>query len=482
MARSGSRQDVPARRVIAVGLLLVALAACTGDGPTDRDAATPSDTSPTTSTSSGTTTGAPPALRDARRCPAVEGFTCATLSVPLDHRAPGGRSLGLRVATADGPADSRGTLLFLTGGPGQPGVPSLGRITRRLAPVLEHYRLVMLDQRGTGSGALRCPALQKQLGTSDLFVPSRSAVRGCAERIGADRRFFGTSDTVADLDLLRRALGVRRWVIDGVSYGTFVAAHYAIAHPDHVERLVLDSVVPHTGVDPFLRVPLHATGRVLRDVCRESGCAGDPAADLHRVVTERSDGSDILNAITIAGIVDPSYPGILGVLRDAARGDPSGLEALLDGVRSGVQVPPGELSQGLHAAALCADGPWPWAPDASATERAAAVRRAARRIAGSEVYPFDLPTATGNGILRTCQWWPAPTGAPLPRPSELPAVPTLLLGGGHDLSTPIEWLRQQEAMTPDATVLVVHAAGHSLQSRSDSPRVIEAVLAFLTAA
>ena len=54
---------------------------------------------------------------------------------------------------------------------------------------------------------------------------------------------------MADLEALRVALGADKLTLDGVSYGTFVAERYAMAHPDRVARLVLDSVVPAAGLD-----------------------------------------------------------------------------------------------------------------------------------------------------------------------------------------------------------------------------------------
>ena len=89
----------------------------------------------------------------------------------------------------------------------------------------------MLDQRGTGANALRCPVLQEQVGTTDFDVPTADAVRDCGDAIGADRRFYSTSDTVADLEMLRTALGVESWTLDGVSYGSYVAERYLIEHP-----------------------------------------------------------------------------------------------------------------------------------------------------------------------------------------------------------------------------------------------------------
>ncbi len=63
----------------------------------------------------------------------------------------------------------------------------------------------MIDQRGTGPNALQCPALQAQMGSSDLAPPTKAAVTACARAIGPKRRFFGTDQTVQDLDLLLRA-------------------------------------------------------------------------------------------------------------------------------------------------------------------------------------------------------------------------------------------------------------------------------------
>src|SRR5919198_571808 len=140
--------------------------------------------------------------------------TCATLTVPLDHsgRTPG--RLTLRVSMVGQATAPRGTLVFLTGGPGQPGTPFVGRVRGRVGAALRGYRLVMFDQRGTGRGALQCPALQRAAGASDLAVPPPSAIDACARTLGAKRAFFTTQDTVADLELLRRALGVSSWTLD----------------------------------------------------------------------------------------------------------------------------------------------------------------------------------------------------------------------------------------------------------------------------
>ncbi len=406
-----------------------------------------------------------PRLTGSHQCAEAAAFTCSTLRVPLDHRDRAHGHLDLAVAAETDTAAPLGVLLILTGGPGQPGVPFVQRMSSRLAPVLADYRMVMIDQRGTGANALRCPGLQERLGASDLFVPTRAEVAACAAAIGPQRRFYSTEDTVADLDLLRRALGVHRWTLDGVSYGTYVAERYALRHPHRVARLVLDSVVPHTGLDPFVRADLRAVGRVLREVCTTRACPGDPAVDLAKVVRGRDDGSDLLNAIVILEFVFPDYRYLPEALHTAAAGDPTDLDGIVAGVREGVQTPPEDLSQGLHAATLCADGRWPWGSAAAPLRgREAAVHRAAGKIDPAEVWPFDVRTAANNGILLTCEWWPRTPTAHRAHRRLLPDVPTLLLGGSWDLSTPLAWLREEAALAPGAEVVVVPRAVHSLQS------------------
>src|SRR5258708_21374863 len=111
------------------------------------------------SASRSTSTGPPARLIQSHPCTGIAGFVCSTLTVPLDHSGHAPGTLGLQVAAADKVKASRGVLLFLTGGPGQPGVPFVHRIASRIAPVLEGYPLVLVDQPGyRPCGALNCPA------------------------------------------------------------------------------------------------------------------------------------------------------------------------------------------------------------------------------------------------------------------------------------------------------------------------------------
>lgn len=99
-------------------------------------------------------------------------------------------------------------VLFLHGGPG-----SRTRPTHRRFFDPQFYRIVLFDQRGCG-----------------LSAPGGSTVANT------------TPHLVADIEQLRRMLGVERWLLFGGSWGSTLALAYAIAHPEAVAGMILRGV------------------------------------------------------------------------------------------------------------------------------------------------------------------------------------------------------------------------------------------------
>lgn len=104
-------------------------------------------------------------------------------------------------------------VVFLHGGPGG-GTSSWNR--RFFDP--EKYRIILFDQRGCGQS-----------------TPHASAP-------DADLRFNTTWHLVADIELLRRNLGIAQWQVFGGSWGSTLALAYAETHPDVVTELVLRGI------------------------------------------------------------------------------------------------------------------------------------------------------------------------------------------------------------------------------------------------
>jgi pimeloyl-ACP methyl ester carboxylesterase len=192
---------------------------------------------------------------------------CADLSVPIDRANPGRGTLSLHVERIPAKGTRRGVMVLLAGGPGQAGTPMPP--DDPIARAIPAYDLVMLDQRGTGKGALRCRALDDPNANE-----SPEAVGQCAAQVGPNRAFYATRDSVLDLDDLRQGLGVESFALGGVSYGTYVTQYYAQQFPTRVSHMVLDSVVDPAYFDGFFPPTYQATDPVLGSLCGGGRCTG----------------------------------------------------------------------------------------------------------------------------------------------------------------------------------------------------------------
>src|SRR3954465_4548971 len=119
-------------------------------------------------------------------------------------------------------------------------------------------------------------------------LPNRAAAGACEKRVGGPRHHYTTADSVQDMEAIRRQLRVAKLTLFGISYGTELAIAYARAHPDHVQRLILDSTVDADDNDPFATVNFRAMAPTLRALCpaRCKDISADPAADLAKLVAQ----------------------------------------------------------------------------------------------------------------------------------------------------------------------------------------------------
>ncbi|MDQ8706418.1 alpha/beta hydrolase [Streptomyces sp. LHD-70] len=204
---------------------------------------------------------------DWKDCPADWGLAkpvqCGWVSVPLDYGNPHGKQIKIAVdrARSTGTKSERqGSLIYNPGGPGGSGMRFPLRVTTK-APLwkktAEAYDFVGFDPRGVGHSApISCVDPQEFVKAPKLDpVPDSEAdkraqrklaaeyAEGCKERSGEMLPHMTTPNTARDLDVIRAALGDRKLNFIGVSYGTYIGAVYATLFPDHVRRMLVDSVV-----------------------------------------------------------------------------------------------------------------------------------------------------------------------------------------------------------------------------------------------
>ncbi len=88
-----------------------------------------------------------------------------------------------------------------------------------------------------------------------------------------------------------------------------------------------------------------AVGRVLRSLCSELTCHGDPAEQLAFVVRTSSIDTQLLDTLVTLSVFDPTYPGVIGALYAASHGRRGDLQGLVDRFAPDPRTPAEALSQ-----------------------------------------------------------------------------------------------------------------------------------------
>lgn len=111
-------------------------------------------------------------------------------------------------------------ILYLHGGPGS-GAGEAYR--QRYDPTA--YLIVSFDQRGCGRSS---PLASDDLGSLATNTTARQ---------------------IRDIEALREHLGIRAWLVSGVSWGSTLTLAYAQAHPERVTEIILTAVTTTTATE-----------------------------------------------------------------------------------------------------------------------------------------------------------------------------------------------------------------------------------------
>ena len=152
-------------------------------------------------------------------------------SVPLDHQRPDGEQIELfarEVVAADKADADLPWLLFLQGGPGFGAQRPEGRESW-LDRALNDYRVLLLDQRGTGRS---CPANRRTL--------ARLAPQAQADYL----THFRADSIVLDAELIRRELTDEPWSVLGQSFGGMCTVTYLSFAPHGIREAFITGGLP----------------------------------------------------------------------------------------------------------------------------------------------------------------------------------------------------------------------------------------------
>lgn len=404
---------------------------------------------------------------------------CGTVAVPRDYARPGAGTYKLAVvviqsARQPAPPDP---VAYISGGPGGP-------LTVYAAYQAEHplaagRDIVLLDQRGTGrSEPALCPSLDDRFADALAAAaadpageaPRRALFAACRTEAlaqGIDLTGFGTAVTVEDFDRVRRALGIARWNVFGVSYGTTVAMTLMARHPDTVRAAVLDSINPPDPVLPPWSVNVaDATAAFLASCAEQPSCRA-PYPDLpglYRDTVDRlresplplPDGAwmtaDLFQLVVGRMVYFPRfYPGLPRLIAHVHEGATQDAETARNALLADARDRDTGSNFAANAAVDCRDRPrFRQAPGTTPLDRIAL---------------YDI-----------CPAW-APLGPAPVIPEDTP-VPTLMLAGEFDPNArPDASRRVAETMGPHVQWVEVAGGGHSV--RSSNPCAAALVRAFI---
>lgn len=411
----------------------------------------------------------------------------AFLEVPRRHAAPEGPHMRLRVVRLPATAGRVGAapVVYLAGGPGGSGV---GTARGPRWPVFDRMRrhadVLLLDQRGTGGSDLppACPYVEhfrddQPLQRESALAALRTAAARCVSYWrgeGVDLQAYTTAESADDIEALRRAMGVPRVSLWGMSYGSHLAMATARRHGNGIERMLL---MGPEGPDQTLKLPL-AADAVLAELGAAAGKDGfaDVAGSATRVLAALrkapAQGRSMLHRgrqVTIGAFdAQLAIAAALGrrstqqmlplALREAEQGNHDLLATIVLSVREEL----GTISA-MPLAMEVASGQ-------SAQRRELAHVQAARSLFGDALaFPFPM-LADGLGLVDLGDGFRAPLQTD---------IPVLMVAGTLDGRTP---MANAEALLPTlrhASLLRVVNASHDDELWLGNARIAATIAGFM---
>ncbi|GGK62541.1 peptidase [Planomonospora parontospora subsp. parontospora] len=413
------------------------------------------------------------------------GTECGTLTVPLDHADPGGKSIELALIRikATGSGKRLGSLVFNFGGPGGSGVDILPLAAPAYTALNARYDLVSFDPRGVErSSGVRCgdAAEMEEYNAADATPDTRAErarlkrataefVRACEKTSGEILPHVGTVNAARDLELLREALGESRLDYFGMSYGTHLGAVYATMFPGKVGRFLLDAPLDPTV--SFRQRTLDQMRGFQRSyeaflaACAAKG-AGKCVLGADRKKADRTvralwkrldakplkvDRRELTQSLAVTGIgaalyAQQAWPVLEQALGAALKGDGRLLLGLADGYT-------GRRADGTYSTMLTS---FPAISCADSAERPSAAEQARTDAAARKINPMF----GGAGLGGLCGAWPFAGSNAAKKVDATGSAPIVVVATTGDPATPYAWGPKLTKQLRTAVLVTSEGEGH----------------------
>jgi len=415
-----------------------------------------------------------------------------SFTVPERRASPSSRRITLRFVRFRSTAAKPGApIVYLAGGPGASGIrTAAGRRFPLFMALRALGDVIALDQRGVGQSATMSPCVARTpvdftqpLTRAMLVQYTRDGLADCITQwtaAGVDVDGYTTRESAADIDDLRRALGVPQIALWGISYGSHLGLAVLKYHGASVSRAVFAGI---EGLEQTVKRPSDTDSlftRVQRLIDADTAARaafGDIATTMRRVHA-RLDSAPVTLTATPPGATQPRSVRIgafpLQLLVGSMIADPPGI-ARIPALYAALDAGRYEAVAGLLIGQLGAFSTFSGMPElmdlASGIDsaRLALVQREAARGVLGDALNYPMPHVAG---LRPAIDLGTAFRAPL-----VSSVPTLFISGTLDGRTSPAEAAVVRAGFRRGRAMIVEYGGHNI-FEADT-RVAEAVVMFL---
>lgn len=399
-----------------------------------------------------TETNKGPVKVDRKKTPYTFGY----LEVPENRQNPTGRTIKLPVYIfkSRNPDPAPDPVLYTVGGPGS---SSLGAAPyMRVYSYLEDRDLILFEQRGTryAQPHLACPewaAATAAMNNQQLSAPEREALEiqataSCRDRLlqqNIDLNAYNTREIAADIEDLRKALNITQLNLLTISYSTKIAQVMMRDYPSSIRSVVMDSPLPLAAQwdESSLTNLVETYEAIFADCAADSSCntrypnLGQRFFQFLQAATNNPIELDVdqrdgkaKTKVKLTGTDIATYLGSLYTGNTPAF--PGMLDAVINGNREILRDNfswPNSSGNGLGMRLSV------WCSEETAFADAARVAAERQR------YPF-LPQASPMVFsYEVCRTWGVRPAKPLENTPISSDIPTLLISGSYDATTPVKW-------------------------------------------
>jgi pimeloyl-ACP methyl ester carboxylesterase len=411
------------------------------------------------------------------------------IRVPENRSKPDSRMLSIRFVRFKSTSANPGPpIVYLAGGPGGAGTgAAMGSRFPLFMALREFGDVIAYDARGVNKSEPDAQCTEEFLvkpGEPLDRVKSGAvfaeAMRRCADRLrkaGTDPGSLNTRESAADLNDLRISLGAKKLILWGISYGTHLAIATMRYHPDAIDRVILAGI---EGPDDTYKLP--SDQQSLMEEIARLAYHDEKSADLLASITkllnelqarpksvELTHPENGLTARFVVGKLDlqraiadmlvgpDTFAGLPDFVSRLEQGDWTSLALISAPNRIGT------VPSMMSIAMDCASG----------------ISEARRKRIAEEGRWTQLGDAINLPFPEICEGLGIPDAGDTFRAPLVSNIPALLISGTLDGRTRPRQAEELRRTMPNAVTILIEGAGHSDPLFLSSPKILEAMKAFL---